>query len=89
MKCVGNSLVGTAPSSRPQTMRQALPASLISTMPMFFSGAIVTLRKYLPEPVVMKYSPARFSQATPISCHSRGSGAKAGRAASTSASVMR
>ena len=89
MKCVGNSLVGTAPPSRPHTLRHALPASLISTMPMLCAGSSGTLRKYLPESVVMKYSPARFSQVTPIPCQSPGTSANAGRAASKSSSRMR
>ena len=68
-KWLGNSLVGRPPFSRPQTMRQASPASLISTMQMLSWGARGTLRKYLPLPVEMKNSPRRLSAWTPMFTH--------------------
>ena len=36
------------------------------------SGLIVTLRKYLPEPVTRKYSPASFGTEAPMGFHSPG-----------------
>ena len=55
---VARELRGRAGTPRPdpQTMRQLSPLSLISTMPMLWMGSGSTLRKNLPEPVVMKYS---------------------------------
>ena len=61
IRWLGSSLVGTPPPLKPQTMRQELPASSSSTMPMLAAGSSDTLRICDPAAVTRNFSPARLS----------------------------
>ena len=67
IRCVGNSLVGLAPSSYPQCKSACLPSSVILTNPTSSVGLEITFRKYLPVPVTKKYCPATSLASKPKS----------------------
>ena len=60
IKWLGNSLVGTASSSKPHNSSNSWPFSLTRKIPKFSLGASQTFLKYFPEPVTIKYFPANF-----------------------------